>query len=83
MKKGKYSISNVSHSLYSQLTAADVTFPHNGSACLFTCALLHEILHHFGSGDGAGVGEKVRGKKRHFWELRVEKGKGQKHRGEK
>lgn len=63
-KRGNIPSQTFPLSLYSQLTAADVTFPHNGSACLFTCALLHELLHHFGSGDGAGVGEKVRGKKR-------------------
>lgn len=50
--------------------------------CLFTCALLHMSFCIIAGHDGTGVGEKVR-KKRDFWELREEKGKGQKCRDEK
>lgn len=82
MKRGKYAISNVSHSLYAQLTTADVTFPHNGSAyllvlcCIWASASFRVMRWH-------RCGRKGQGKKRDFGELRAERGKGQKHRDEK
>lgn len=84
MKNGKYATSNVSHSLYSQLTTADVTFPHNGTEILFVCGLLHMSFCIISGHEMALVWEKRSGgKKKDFWELRAKNGKGQKHRDEK
>lgn len=79
-------VSNVSQSLSSWVTTADVTSSRVGTEPLVTCALLHMSFRIISGQGTAAVWESWSGEGgggADVWELRAEKGKGQEHRDKK